>query len=171
VGASAVVAACTQVGGERSPNNEISQTAPSGADAVQARSDLQRSPERPIASEPAAAKPVPAVTAAAPSGGTVFIAQTRKAVPVINVLSSGRLEVVDNCLTVLIGGERATAVFPPGVRMERRGGAPSAVVFEGRRLPIGEDTRIPGGGLRASEIPLAAPVPANCPKKLFGLGG
>jgi hypothetical protein len=127
------------------------------------------------------AAPIPAVggdsspgAAPAPrpaSSSSLFVGETRSLVPVINLLSSGRLEIVDNCLTVLVRGARTTAVFPPGVRLERRNGAPVAVLFQGERLPIGEDTRIPGGGLRASETPLVKPLPANCPKSLFGVGG
>lgn len=101
-----------------------------------------------------------------------FIAETKAAIPVINILSPGRLEVVNGCLTVTIrGGERATAVFPPGVKPELKGNDVVAVSFEGRRIPLNQETPIPGGAIRLSSADLLKPIPADCPKTLFGLGG
>ncbi|HYG63202.1 MAG TPA: hypothetical protein VEL74_11525 [Thermoanaerobaculia bacterium] len=101
-----------------------------------------------------------------------FIAETRSPVEVISLASPGRLEVIDGCLTVAIqGSERATAVFPPGVKPELRGNDVVAVSFEGRRFLIGEETLIPGGGIRLSSAELVKPIPSYCPKVLFGLGG
>lgn len=106
------------------------------------------------------------------AGSPPFIAETRSLVAVIDVMSPGRLEVVDGCLTVNIrGSEPATAVFPPGVKPEMKGNDVVAVSFEGRRIPLGQDTRIPGGGIRLEPGDLVKPIPSNCPKTLFGLGG
>lgn len=101
-----------------------------------------------------------------------FLAESKSSIEVINVTSPGRLEVNDGCLTVAVKGkERATAVFPPGVKPELRGNDLVAVSFEGRRIPVGEDTLIPGGGVRLSSADLVKPIPSYCPKLLFGLGG
>ena len=101
-----------------------------------------------------------------------FIAETKSPVEVISLASPGRLEVIDGCLTVAIrGSERATAVFPPGVKPELRGNDVVAVSFEGRRILVGEETLIPGGGIRLSSDELVKPIPSYCPKVLFGLGG
>ncbi|HVR97792.1 MAG TPA: hypothetical protein VMW27_14335 [Thermoanaerobaculia bacterium] len=101
-----------------------------------------------------------------------FIAETKTAIPVIDLLSPGRLEVVDGCLTVIVkGSERATAVFPPGVKPELKGNDLAAVSFEGRRIPLNQETPIPGGAIRLSSADLVKPIPSYCPKTLFGLGG
>lgn len=101
-----------------------------------------------------------------------FIAETRSPVPVVNVAHPGLLEVVDGCLTVTIRGkERATAVFPPGAKPELQGGSLVAVSFENRRIPLGQESPIPGGPIELSSAELVKPIPMNCPKTLFGLGG
>jgi hypothetical protein len=101
-----------------------------------------------------------------------FIAETRSPVPVVNVAHPGLLEVVDGCLTVTIRGkERATAVFPPGVKPELQGSSLVAVSFENRRIPLGQESPIPGGPIELSSAELVKPIPMNCPKTLFGLGG
>lgn len=101
-----------------------------------------------------------------------FIAEARSRFTVINLLSSGRLEVIDGCLTVKLREEEpATAVFPPGAKPEIKGNDLVAVSFEGQRIPVGQDTRIPGGGVRLESGDLVKPVPSHCPKTLFGLGG
>lgn len=106
------------------------------------------------------------------SASVPFIAETKAAIPVINVLSPGRLEVVNGCLTVTVrGGERATAVFPPGVKPEFKGNDVVAVSFEGRRIPLNQETPIPGGAIRLSSADLLKPIPTYCPETLFGLGG
>jgi len=101
-----------------------------------------------------------------------FIAETRTAAPAIDLLSPGRLEVRDGCLTVAFeGGQPGVAVFPPGVKPELKDGRLAAVTFEGRRIPVGEETVIPGGGLSVGPDQLARPLPENCPAVLFGVGG
>lgn len=106
------------------------------------------------------------------SASVPFIAETKAPIPVIDLLSPGRLEVVDGCLTVIIqGSERATAVFPPGVKPELRGNNMVAVSFEGRRIPLDQEAPIPGGGIRLTSAELVRPIPSYCPKTLFGLGG
>lgn len=101
-----------------------------------------------------------------------FIAETRSPVAVINTMSPGRLQVVNGCLTVSIrGSEPLTAVFPRGVKPEIKGNDVVAVSFEGRRIPVGEETPIPGGGIRLEPGDLVKPIPSHCPKTLFGLGG
>jgi hypothetical protein len=101
-----------------------------------------------------------------------FIAEAKAVFPVINVANPGRLEVVDGCLTVSVRGrERATAVFPPGVKPELQGNEVVAVSFEGRRVPVGQEAPIPGGVIRLSSAELVKPIPTYCPETLFGLGG
>jgi hypothetical protein len=101
-----------------------------------------------------------------------FIAETKSPVPVLNILSPGRLEVVNGCLTVLLKeSERATAVFPPGVKPELKGNDVVAVSFQGRTIPLDEEAPIPGGAIRLSSAELVKPIPSYCPKTLFGLGG
>lgn len=101
-----------------------------------------------------------------------FIAEARAVFPVIDRLSPGRLEVVNGCLTVAVrGGERATAVFPPEVEPQWKGEALTAVAFEGRTIPLDQETSIPGGVILLSTADLVKPAPTNCPKTLFGLGG
>ena len=101
-----------------------------------------------------------------------FIAEAKAPFSVINLLSSGRLEVINDCLTVSVrGGEPATAVFPLGVKPELRRNDLVAVSFEGQRIPVGQETRIPGGGIRLESADLVKPLPSYCPKTLFGLGG
>jgi hypothetical protein len=125
------------------------------------------------------AAPDPSTTGSSPSGtsrdaagAAPFIAEMRSLTPVVNIRRTGRLEVVGGCLTVTVEGEeRATAVFPPGVRPEMRDGELVAVTFDADRIPVGQETDIPGGAVELSSAELARPVPDDCPRKLFGLGG
>lgn len=121
--------------------------------------------------EPAAPVESGAPAPAPDDGPRPYIAELRQNVPVINLLSRGRLEVVDDCLTVLVIGGRATAVLPPGVRRVMSGRRLVAVEYEGRRIPVGPMTAIPGGGVTPDEISLKRPLPARCPAALWGLGG
>jgi hypothetical protein len=99
-----------------------------------------------------------------------FIAEARSPFIVIDLLSPGRLEIVDGCLTVTVQGkERATAVFPPGVKPELKGDEVVAVSFGRHTIPIGQQAPIPGGIVRLSSADLVRPIPPNCPKTLFGL--
>ena len=124
-------------------------------------------------SSPAAeTSPSQASPSQASPGSAPFIGESRSRFAVIDLLSPGRLEVVDGCLTVNVQGKpRATAVFPSGVKPEFQGNNLVAVSFEGRRLPIGQDASIPGGLIDPSSVELVKPVPTYCPKTLFGLGG
>jgi uncharacterized Zn-binding protein involved in type VI secretion len=99
-----------------------------------------------------------------------FIAEAKSPFTVIDLLSPGRLEIVDGCVTVAVQGkERATAVFPPGVKPELKGDVVVAVSFGGRTIPLGQQVPIPGGFVDLSSADLVQPIPSNCPKKLFGL--
>jgi hypothetical protein len=99
-----------------------------------------------------------------------FIAEAKAPFIVINLLSPGRLEIVNNCLTVTVQGkERATAVFPPGVKPELKGNEVVAVSFGSRTIPLGQQAPIPGGFVDLSSADLVKPIPSNCPKALFGL--
>jgi hypothetical protein len=99
-----------------------------------------------------------------------FIAEAKSPFLVIDLLSPGRLEIVDGCLTVNVRGhERATAVFPPGVKPELKGNEVVAVSFGGRTIPLDQEVPIPGGFVRLSSADLVKPIPSNCPKALFGL--
>ena len=141
-----------------------------GAEAPEPAADRRMpGPTASASASPPATAARPVTRATAPGG--VYIARTPAPVVVINLLSPGRLEVVDGCLTVVVRGDRATAVFSPDARLRMRDGVPSAVVSEGRTIPIGEDTAIPGGGLSPTETRLVETPPASCPRLLFGLGG
>jgi hypothetical protein len=84
-------------------------------------------------------------------GSEPFIAEAKSPFVVIDLLSPGRLEVVDGCLTVTVRGrERATAVFPPGVKPEFKGNDLVAVSFDGRTIPLDQDAPIPGGFVQLS---------------------
>lgn len=99
-----------------------------------------------------------------------FIAEAKSPFLVIDLLSPGRLEIVDGCLTVTVQGkERATAVFPPGVKPELRGNDVLAVSFGSRTIPLDQQAPIPGGFIHLSSAELVKPIPSNCPKTLFGL--
>lgn len=99
-----------------------------------------------------------------------FIAEAKSPFVVIDLLSSGRLEIIDNCLTVTVPGkERATAVFPPGVKPVFKGNDVVAVSFGSRTIPLGQQAPIPGGFVDLSSADLVKPIPSNCPKALFGL--
>jgi predicted alpha/beta superfamily hydrolase len=100
-----------------------------------------------------------------------FLVTVKRPVAVISLLSAGRLEIVDGCVTASLRGRRYTAVFPPGSRLVRDGGSWSAVRYEGRSLAIGSDVGLPGGGARVAGGNLARPIPARCPKGLFVIGG
>lgn len=116
--------------------------------------------------------PDPAPAAGQGAATALFIAETKTPTPVIDVLNPGRLQVVEGCLTVTLDGrERATAVFPPGVKPELRENKLVAVSFEGRRIPVDQQTAIPGGVIDSSSVALVKPIPPSCPKTLFGLGG
>jgi hypothetical protein len=154
--------------------------------ALAACDSADRQP-RPPAGEQAgvnsAAAPAPSVAdPAAPSGPPpgeqaeaaprgLYVAELRDDLPPLGLVSRGRLEIVDGCLTVLVIGGRATAVFPPGVRRVMAGGRLVAVEYEGRRTPVGPMTEIPGAGVTPDEIRLRQPLPARCPAALWGLGG
>lgn len=101
-----------------------------------------------------------------------FIAETKTVNPVINIARPGRLEVVNGCLTVTVRGhERATAVFPPGVKPQLRGDRVVAVSFEGNTIPLDQEAPIPGGLITSPTVDLVKPIPSYCPKPLFGIGG
>lgn len=136
-------------------------------------------PEQTALAPPALTDSSPSSSPKTKSGGAApiptsesgpFIGELRRATAVINLLSPGRLEVIDDCLTVTAHGRTATAVFPPGVTAERRDGQVVAVHFQNRRLAVGKDVAVPGGGLDP-ETPLVRPVPARCPEGVFGVGG
>jgi hypothetical protein len=156
----AVLSGCTRIADNSQRRGETPQASASGQ-AAQSSTSTQKPP---VDSRPAGEQ---GGSASAP-----FIAETKAAIPVINIASPGRLEVIDGCLTVTIrGGERATAVFPPGVKPELKGNDVVAVSFEGRRIPLDQETPIPGGSIRLSSADLVKPIPSYCPKTLFGLGG
>lgn len=119
----------------------------------------------------AMSSPSPEVSPSPESPGSLpFIAEAKSPFVVIDLLSPGRLEVVDGCLTVNIQGKpRGTAVFPPGVKPEMQGNALVAVSFGRRRIPLDQEAHIPGGFVQLSSADLVKPIPANCPKALFGL--
>lgn len=101
-----------------------------------------------------------------------FVGQAKSSIPVISILSSGRLEIVDGCLTVALDqGRRAVAILPVGAKLERSGGELTAVSIGGRRIPLNQDEAIPGGGSEVSPEQLVEPIPASCPKTPFVLGG
>jgi hypothetical protein len=100
-----------------------------------------------------------------------FLATLRKPIAVISLLSAGRLEIVEGCVTALHGGKSYTAVFPPGARLVHDGAAWSAVRYQGRSLAIGPAVGLPGGGARVARTNLARPIPAACPRALFVIGG
>ena len=160
--AAMILAACNPADRQPQPPTQ-NETEPQANAAAPAASDAPA-----IAAGPAQAPGEPKAEAA-PRG--LYVAELRENVPVINLLSRGRLEVVDGCLTVLVIGGRATAVFPPGVRRVMAGGRLVAVEYEGRRTPVGPMTAIPGGGVTPDEIRLKQPLPARCPEALWGLGG
>lgn len=103
---------------------------------------------------------------------SVFMARAKTPLAVLGRFLPGRLEVAGGCLTVTLagGGRAATAVLPPDARLVYRDGKPVAVRYAARTIPIGEDTRIPGGG-SVSAANLAAALPAGCPSELFPVGG
>jgi hypothetical protein len=100
-----------------------------------------------------------------------FLATLKRPVAVISMLSAGRLEIVDGCITALHGGKSYTAVFPPGARLVREAGTWSAVRYQVRNLGIGRDVGLPGGGARVASSNLARPIPARCPRQVFVIGG
>ena len=154
-----ILAACNPA--DRQPRPPVEEEASANSLAA---------PAAPAANAAAPSDPVPDARAeAAPRG--LYVAELQENVPVIDLISRGRLEVVDNCLTVLVIGGRATAVFPPGVRRVMAGSRLVAVEYEGRRTPVGPMTEIPGGGVTPDEIRLKQPLPARCPEALWGLGG
>ena len=117
----------------------------------------------------AGASPSPASplgVAAAP-----FLATLKRPVAVISMLSAGRLEIVDGCVTALHRGRSHTAIFPPGARLVRDGGTWTEVRYEGRSLAIGREVGLPGGGARVASSNLARPIPARCPREVFVIGG
>ena len=114
------------------------------------------------------ARPEPAKTSAA---SEPFLATTRKPVTVISLLSAGRLEIRNGCVTAIHAGKSYTAVFPPGARLQREGAAYTAVHYEGRSLAIGRETGLPGGGARVEPDNLAMPLPPTCPREVFVIGG
>ncbi len=125
----------------------------------------------------AAAPPRKAATVPPGSGrraiqSEIFLARAKAPLPVLGRFHPGRLDVTGGCLTVTLSGSagEATAVFPPGARIVYRDGEPAAVAYAVRSIPIGEDTRIPGGG-SVSSANLATTLPAGCPRELFPIGG
>jgi len=102
----------------------------------------------------------------------VYIARAKSAVNVLGLLSPGRLEIVNGCLTVLVReGERSTPVFPPGVSTIRSGRDISAIRYGSRVIRLNAQVAIPGGGAAISPSDLVAPVPVSCPQTLFAVGG
>lgn len=102
----------------------------------------------------------------------LYVARAKAPVVVLGKLSRGRLSIVDACLIVTVdGGSPATAVLPPDARVVMRAGRPSAVSYAVRTIPIGQETRIPGGGGSVTLRNLAQPLPQRCPTTLFAIGG
>ena len=114
----------------------------------------------------AASPPRPSAVEAAP-----FLATVKRPVVTISLLSAGRLDIVDGCVTAALRGKSYTAVFPPGARLVRDGATWSAVRYEGRSLAMGSNVGLPGGGARLPRGILARPIPARCPKEVFVIGG
>lgn len=116
----------------------------------------------------------PAARRAAQPRPAPFVAQVKTPIVVLGLLSAGRLEIVDQCLTVILklGGDRGTAVLPKGAKIERAGGEIIAVkLASGRRIPLNKDAGIPGGGATVEAGNLVAPIPARCPRVPFVIGG
>ncbi|MGA9581629.1 MAG: hypothetical protein WBR13_06640 [Allosphingosinicella sp.] len=82
----------------------------------------------------------------------------------------GKLSRRDGCIVVEIEGRTFTAVFPPAAKLVASGNSGEAVSWPGRTIPIGEVTRIPGGG-SVTRSDLAAAPPATCPQSLYAIGG
>lgn len=170
-----VLSGCTPIADNNQRRGEATQTTPTtqssaAGEAAQSPAQDQGAPVSDDGRTGTSDRTVTGEQDGAPSAP--FIAETRSLVAVINTMSPGRLQVVNGCLTVSIrGSEPLTAVFPPGVKPELKGNDVVAVSFEGRRIPVGEETPIPGGGIRLEPGDLVKPIPSNCPKTLFGLGG
>jgi hypothetical protein len=153
-------AACAPNADNRQDQKPTAEAATSQAEPVADHGAEMSSPSSEASPIPSSESP----------GSLPFIAEAKAPFVVIDLLSPGRLEVVAGCLTVNIQGKpRGTAVFPPGVKPEIQGNALVAVSFNGRRIPLDQEASIPGGFVQLSSADLVKPIPAHCPKALFGL--
>lgn len=100
-----------------------------------------------------------------------FVAQLRRSVPSISMLSRGTLEVRNGCLVAVIGEEVSTLVLPPQAKIETKSGSMAALSYSGRRLPLGIPVQLSGGGADIRDSDLRQSIPQKCPKSLFVIGG
>lgn len=112
----------------------------------------------------------PAAQSTTAGASEVALVRARTALIVPGARLPGRLDVADGCIVVTVDGVRRTAVFPPEAAIVRENGQAVAVTYPGRRLAIGADIGIPGGGA-TSRSDLAAPPPAGCPTGFYAIGG
>ena len=82
----------------------------------------------------------------------------------------GTLSRSGGCIVVDVEGATFTAVFPPPAKLVWTSNGSEAVSWPGRTIPIGEVTRIPGGG-SATRADLAAALPETCPTSLYVIAG
>ena len=99
-----------------------------------------------------------------------MIIRAKSPLVVLGARFPARLELSGRCIVVFVDGVPSTAVFPPDATLIIEQGKPSAVVYPGRRLPIGVEINLPGGG-SASSSDLANPLPQGSPSKLYPVGG
>jgi hypothetical protein len=150
--------------------DEAGAAGPDGATAgVAPRADAVPSPttakSEPVGRDvrPAAAGPRTSL----PRGGLVT---SKKHLVVPGRVVRGTLSRRGGCIVVDAEGSVFTAVFPPTAKLISTANGGEAVSWPGRTIPLGELTRIPGGG-SATRADLAAPLPPTCPDSLYAIGG
>jgi hypothetical protein len=143
------------------------QAAGSRSEADAAAPPAQVSPP---ASEPAGGEVHRAAAAPAASVRRKGLVTSRKPLIVPGRVERGKLERRDGCIVVEVEGTTFTAVFPPSARLVANANGGESVAWTGRTVPIGELTRIPGGG-SVTRADLAASLPGSCPELLYAIGG
>jgi hypothetical protein len=103
-----------------------------------------------------------------------FIAVFKKQEPVPDALSTGLLEISNNCLVVKINsqsGKLYTAVLPNNYKFISNSLKEKFVKIGNRTITLDIETSIPGGIIFVDvDEYIQNKIPASCPSGLFGIG-
>jgi hypothetical protein len=103
-----------------------------------------------------------------------FVAVLKKQEPVPDALSTGVLEISNNCLVVKINnqpGKIYTAVLPNNYKFISNSSNEKFIRIGERAIRLGSETPIPGGVIFIeTDKYIQEKIPLSCPSDLFGIG-